>query len=61
MPPSTHSYISEQTKKQTNGIKQSQPKDVRVGELVSLDLEKYERKMKNIKIRARSGLSSFIR
>jgi hypothetical protein len=51
MPPSTHSYISEQTE---NGTKQDQQKAVRV------DFEKYERKMKSVKIKARSGLSSEI-
>ena len=52
MPPSTHSYISEQTE---NGTKQDQPKENK-----AVKGEKYERKIKNVKIRARSGLSSVI-
>lgn len=58
MPPSTYSCSSEQTENQTNGTKQNQPKVKSVAELVSIDFEKYERKIKNAKVRARSGLSS---
>ena len=54
MPPSTHSYESEQTE---NATKQDQSKEKSA---VRVALEKYERKMKNIKIKARSGLSSVI-
>ncbi|RIA85392.1 hypothetical protein C1645_715071, partial [Glomus cerebriforme] len=59
MPPSTHSYISERTDNQANCSKHNQPKEKRVVELVSLDLEKYERKIKSVKIRARSELDIF--
>ncbi|CAG8501590.1 4098_t:CDS:2 [Funneliformis mosseae] len=58
MPPSTHTYMSKQTLNQTEG--QSKEKvSFRVGDIISLDLEKYERKIKSIKIRARSELDIF--
>jgi hypothetical protein len=57
MPPSTYSYNSEQTENQANNTKQNQPKVKSVAEL-NIDLEKYERKIKSAKVRARSGLSS---
>ncbi|CAI2169642.1 20452_t:CDS:2 [Funneliformis geosporum] len=58
MPPSTHTYMSEQTKIQSES--QSKEKlSFRVGDIVSLDLEKYERKIKSIKIRTRSELDIF--
>ncbi|CAG8540936.1 8413_t:CDS:2 [Rhizophagus irregularis] len=59
MPPSTYSCSSEQTENQTNGTKQNQPKVKSVAELVSIDFEKYERKIKNAKVRARSELDIF--